>query len=475
MEFAMNWLRTACAVATPAEADRYEKELEALELGSGSERERLDALEYKYILPPEECARIIRARFEGDVSLPDAMPILRVNWVDAEQLRSLEARQDYASDADFTWNAFDALLVHYHFWERLGPQLDPTSGWHGPQLDLGRSDTLDRLNLVNGGADVDYEAAFPEAQDMFDVLRRHLFQKEGVMGPERPSSLSVAALLTGLVLTEFQRALPRSDRIPFADICGHLLDTRTPNTARIALYRRLDQMVQPTWETSPPSGPLCQLLADLDREVSARSARKEQLTGIDVILTLHGGDCYGAARAGRDLLGHVARDAIMLACGGRTPLASKTLGLAQTWVPTEAEEMLAVAMSPHLDDLFARMPYAEDRTLELPPVSPMRILPPDTRSNDTPSNVQNALKVLDRYRWVLGRLDPLRVALVSTPPHAKRAEKAFRDAASPGIASFTTYTIRAAQLHFTGRNVLPAGILNNFTEAGKELYMTCVL
>ncbi len=471
MEFAETWLQVSAMLALPERASEYTDWLEQLRLRPSM----VDTLERAYTPSWEECNGIIKARFE-DVALPNARPIRAQNPLLTERLRGVTERLEYAAQANFRWSAFDTLLQHYHFWERLGPQIDSTADWRGSQLDVGRPDILPRLNLVNGSAVVDYESAFPEAQAMFDRLRGHLFQSPG-FGPVRPSSLSVPALLTGLVLADFQRELPQSVREPFADICGRLLDIRTPNSARIVLYRRLHDLVVEAWSGRPSSNAarLFQLLRDLDVEVSATSATEEELAKAHVLLSLHGGDCPGAGWTARRLLHTICRNAVILACGGRTPLASKTLGLDQTGIPSEAAEMMMAAMIPRFDDPFAMMPGAEDRSWEYGPVSPTRFLPPDTRSNDTPSNVANANAALTAYHHILGGHEPLNVYILSAPPHLKRAVVEFRNGISPKVACFGTYGVRAAQLDYTGHNVLPAGILNWFGEASKELYMTCVL
>jgi hypothetical protein len=204
-------------------------------------------------------------------------------------------------------------------------------------------------------------------------------------------------------------------------------------------------------------------------------ANEEDLAKVDVIVTLHGGDCEGAGFEARRLLATVAREAVVLPCGSHTPLDTKLLGRDTAHVPSEAAGMMAAMQANVFHDRFAGMPFAiKADDAFIPPVSRARILPADHRSNDTAGNAANALAILKAYQAARALDRSLKVVIITARPHAARALQEFRSVIPRSVAECRVHPIGTPQLDGVGQHLQVAQWLNLACEYTKRLYMTGV-
>lgn len=412
-QFAREWLATSIALL-PGGPEARKRRLQLFSL-QNAEKPHAAAHGIQLTLrrPDEHWQSIIDERFTREVAVANARPIARQQPVPTDKLRPTDERVAYVGAAGFRWSSFNILLHALQFWACLGPATDFTRDWSRFQVNpSNQAGFALALNLLNGGArmgalgaglPLDYEGILQRASGAFQVLKRDLYQQaEGGTELKLPSSMSVPALITGLIMDIFGREMPPPAQQEFYRLCGRVLDLRVQNRERIQDYHALDRLREEAWGSglTENAALLFDLLASADEELDPHVgvATEDNLGLADVIITLHGGDCAGAAWEARRLMAGVAHNAVLLACGGQMPLKVKTLSLDGDDSPREAEEMVAAARISRFVDPFRGMPGAEDRTADIPPLSAFRVLPPDETSVDTKGNVANARAVLEAYQ-----------------------------------------------------------------------------
>lgn len=434
------------------------------------------ALEAKHYWPECLCAEIVNDRAHH-VSIPHARAIRVQQPIPANKLRTQDARIEHAMAARFEWEAFSHLLQQLGFWQRTGKASQTSLKKGRTALAPEYPDFVDALNLVNGGADIDYEGMFPECSDIFRRLERALYGTQEVY--RRPSPLSVPALLLGVVLERLTLDLKGKKspvREHFLQLSADVLDPLIKNERRADLYRELDELFS-AHGLAEKQAEIFNVLLAVNAE---RNPRAEQLASerilrqADVLITLHGGDCFGAGYTARERMHALDLRAVVLPCGGQAPHDVKARGITPSRY-SEAEEMMAALLSRYgVQDPLAHFPGAPHRPMDVAALSPFDTLFFEKDGTvDTRGNAKHLDRVLRTWREILGRNDPLSCVVFTVATHGPRALAEMAAAVDSRVAGFHVYPVASAIYPGMHKDRFrPGQILYLFTEAVKTAYLT---
>lgn len=449
--------------------DGAAEELEKTRKLPGGIMHLIEQLDLRVYLGPtyaEDPTKVIDSRFMNEVAVHNHRQICKFAApIPTEKLASEEVRKQRVEQYGYWLLHGFRVLTHIGFWRAFG--LDDAD--HASSL------TANAFNILNGGAEVDYEAKFPEAKEAFDRIAHHKFHIDPATYQGR-SALSVPDIILGVILTRAVASLPSELRDTAIRTSAAILDTRITNAERIELYAFLETI----WSKSNGSVQQLQGLVSTmsDSGLAAVTGNPFPWTlehgtdwSPDVIIPLHGGDCEGAAYAARSILLPKHPMAFITPVGSQAPHQAKSLGV-DTPSFSEAQAMVAALLEKDCADRFGSYPDSPPRAPSRP-VRTYDILPSTPASMDTIGNVKEAAIVLEALRKEYGR--PLNVLLVTSRHHSQRAAVEFSTGLPKELAS-VRYWLQPtpAVMERVGHAFKPVGIGNAFCEFVKRLYAIVV-
>ncbi len=429
---AIERLEEADETAAP-EALRQARELLA-EFGS----ERRDIQEW--------AGQVFADRYAKHASIPNHVAVERLRApIPVEKFNTPDERAELADAYGFRFERFNDLLHEIGFWQRIGPlleELPPEQGgveqgvidWTRLKLTLDHPHFAVLVNAINGGAQLDYESAFGEAQVLFDELKQRKFSLDLETVEEKKASgrspLSVPDILMAVTLHQLNALLPGEVRHRANSLSLAILDEsteRVSNDQRAGIYRELIGLYEGEAVDSELvalfDAAVEQLELPEDHEGYADSLEDvyREWDELDAVIPLHHYDdarcSYWARAVMADRPG-----AFFIPSGGHLPHKSKR---SEGGLPdySEADETVAALLQRDYSYQYDFPGLPEMG--EYPPVNPWDILYPDEISVDTSQNALNVAERLGQLQRVRGG-GPLKVLIMTTGYHSARAWKEFR-------------------------------------------------
>jgi hypothetical protein len=387
--------------------------------------------------------KVINQRFSDYVSVPHTRQIEKFSGPIVSR-NDAEARLRVAENFSFRFEGLSQLLQHTGFWEKIGAQSELDGYVNAGSVDWSQivvspsSKNFEIiLNVLNGSAPINYEAAFPDLQANFDLLKTHkhglddeaIAQKKA----QGKSPLSPPDILSSVISDAIYREVGLDDvtRQDIAKLNALVLDQRMSNAERIGLYKQLNNLY-----ASLPHTETMDLIQQAMKGLALPDGHKSKITNIDDIHGLQldaivplgsSDDGLNAVVARRIVNAHP--ESFMIPSGGRAP---HELATGVTSQVTEADMMVALAM---IDDLPSHFPWQYPGTPDLtnvPPLNQSDVLAPDTTSHSTQTNASETTLRLQALQNIEDG-KPLNVVVVTNSMHSNRALADFQNAISGAV------------------------------------------
>ena len=423
---------------------------------------------------------VIDDRFAHEVAVHSHRQICKFSApISPERIRSNRDRRQIALNYGFQFDEVGKFLTAIGFWKKISsglPAGDVKASLVADDfcfgLDLPEELFHSCLNILNGGAEIDYESCFPAARDAFDAIAELKFHEpaDKISVRARKSFLSVPDILLALTLVQ----ATKDAGYPAIKLAATILDSRVGNSRRIALAMQLAGALE-VFANDPTNTWLRDSLNAMNRELFVPLLQDEAHAErpLDVVIPLHGGHCENAAR---DALTWLTKypAAFIMPLGAWAPHQAKAVGCSQTRF-CEAQSMVAALLEYPYRDRFGGYPDA----VPMPAGGKAHtydILPSSPTSTDTVTNVKEAKPILEALQKARDLCRPLEVLLVTSRQHAQRARVEFHDGLPPQLANVhaTPQYPPVAVMENLGSFAKPVGIGNLFCEVVKRLYMVSV-
>jgi hypothetical protein len=417
----------------------------------------------------EECRTVLAAFYKTHVSVHHHPPVRKLKPISPERIAPPEVRRGRMEKWGYDFRGFWKEGNWFGLPRILGvgaAGLD--ASYDSVILNEDPAEYAHMLNLLNGGAFFDYEAAFPECADIFRAIKIGKFHMSEAEADDMTgrSALSTADIMLGVLFGPLNAdVMPDVTRKRAMRAVSRILDSNVGNDERGILHHEL-RTVFGVHERGLPEleYPLMHGLESRVHELPP-----PHLLHVDVVITLNGGDLGAATYKARQTFG----DSFFMPIGGQSPHQAKE-GLGELAAYSESDEMRATLLLHDYRSPFEAYP---DHPIDgRPPrkLSTYDVLPSDHVSIDTASNAAQAAPRLALVAKLLGR--PLNIAVASAGIHALRARTEFREALSPEIAKEVyTFPVRETAIHTNGfRHFKPVAIGQTFCEYLKRLYAVSV-
>lgn len=433
-------------------------------------------------------AQVIHGRDTDYVSVPHTKPI-KDFAKPVEPKNPPQKRFELAEQYGFRFDNFSQLLKAIGFWQKIGPlleQIPEESGGVKPgsvdweQYEFAVTDPRFKavMNVINGSAQIDYEKAFPELEESFDLIKQHKFHidayKTKYYQAKGKSPLSVPDILSALVIEKLnsEAGFSEEQKSEIRYLNALILDDRVPNSKRIQIYEKLKKIYKDLPETE-----LVRLVGQTASDLAIPENRLEKITSledvkikmptVDAVVPLGSSDEGYHAYIARQIVTR-NKNAAMIPSGGRAPHELLT-GNASHF--TEADFMVAMALSSNLDELYRWNPHGTQ--LNEPPLNQYDIFAPDKLSHSTETNANQTTLRIAALQNIVGADRPLEILVVTNNLHSSRAGIDFSNALKGhAIAHVSVYENNESphlkDLH-TERKI--HGLAYMFGEYAKHLYM----
>lgn len=467
--------------------ERIEKIIEALEKDDDSVQAEAEAL-LRYYGPEkraemqEWCQNVQMKRAEVP-SIAHQRPIFKMKFIEASAINDEAHRKFIVEKFGFRFESFSEVLDKIDFWQRVGPALEQQgllekgTDWSLYHF-LPEDDMFPVLvNVLNGGAPVDYEGLFPEAQEIFALLKQrklHLNEKT----PQQPSTLSVPDILTAVIFEKFIHDIPEDKKKEVTELNLSLVDDIISNEDRIDAYEKL-VVISADILFSQENAKFSELINMAGDELGVPEHHIASLPSLEFIRQKWGTVDAVVVLKHFDLArtGYIARsflqefpEAFAIPSGMFTPHEMKEGEQKARAEYTEADETISWLLSENFKDPFARLPHMPSLG-EYPPVEPSDILIPDEYSIDTAGNAQHVARRLKALHEVRGKV--LNVVILTTDFHGSRAYADFRSVISESeVSNLGVYEYKnSPPIANIGTERKIVGIMDMFCEYAKRLYM----
>lgn len=389
------------------------------------------------------CGSVLREKAEISVQIPHAKRIEEFPHP-IEIRNSAEDRIAVAEAYQFRFDGFSTLLDALGFWERIGPQLEkvpqekggmkPGSvDWSSVHLTLDHELFSQMMNVLNSSAQIDYEGAFPEQQEWFDLLKSHKYgldtdaiaqKKETFKSP-----LNVPDILSILVIDRLNKeaGIDGETQGQTFELNSRMLDDKVSYDERIRDHEQLKQIYQniPDTDFSHVLQTALDQLA-LPEGFPGKIQSVDEIKRVDVVIPLVSGDDGLNAYLARSVVHH-APHSFMMPTGGFSPHEHLSNKPKSNY--TEADLMNSMALGDNLPEIY---PWQYPETIDLssvPSINPYDILAPDTEANSTVGNALYSTKRLKVLQEHLEK-DHIDVVVVTNNFHSSRSIIDFYKAAS---------------------------------------------
>lgn len=433
------------------------------------------------------CDKTIRNRFDQAKTIPHFQRVFETKPIAVDVINTPDRRLSIAEQMGFRFDGFDTVLGEVGFWERVGPAAESDGllgeekrDWKNFKLSIDDSLFPVLINILNGGANLDYEGLFPEARDFFFLLKTKKFHEseDAAQNSAYQSSLSVPDILLSLTIKRLSLGLPPERVGEIFQLNAGILNDKITNDERIRMYQDLDYLceINPLDKSGKNFAMLVEKAADdlsLPKGHVGRldSLESMELSGeeIDIVVVLNHFDDGRCGYLAREIIQKFPR-AFIIPSGMHSPHEMKTVGDAFA-KDTEADEMVASLLIDKYPDYFNNipdMPKLPDYTA----VNPYDILVPEQQSTDTATNaqfVQRRVKALSDVR----DHKSLSVVIVTTDFHSARAYANFRSVFSEDLVpKLRVYEYKdSPQISNIAAGRKAAAILDVFCEYIKRLYL----
>ena len=414
----------------------------------------------------EECRTVLAAFYKTHVSVHHHPPVRKLKPISPERIAPPEVRRSRMAQWGYDFTQFWKYGAYYGLPRILDRDLEAAGD--SVMLNTDPVEHARLLNLLNGGAFLDYEGKFPECEDIFRAIKIgkfHLSEAEANEKMER-SALSTADIMLGV---QFHRRCMSSEvssmiRARAVSAVGRILDSNVTNDERGILHHEL-RSIFGSHQSGYPGGELVSTL-----ESVAHNVPLARVSEIDVVITLNGGDLGAATYRVRQEFGGTA---LFMPIGGQSPHQAKE-GLGELAAYSESEEMRATLLLHDYRSPFEA--YPDHPISGQPPrkLATYDVLPSDHVSIDTAGNAAQAAPRLALVARLLGR--PLNIVVASAGIHALRARTEFREALSSEIAKAVyAFPVAETAIHTNGFLFFkPVAIGQTFCEYLKRLYAVSI-
>lgn len=431
---------------------------------------------------------VIHGRDTGYVSVPHSKPI-KDFAKPVEPRNPPQKRSELAEQYGFRFDNFSQLLKAIGFWQRIGPLLEnipedaggvkPGSvDWEHYEFAVSDPRFKAVMNVINGSAQIDYEKAFPELEESFDLIKQHKFHtdayKTKYYQAKGKSPLSVPDILSALVIEKLnsEAGFSEEQKSEIRYLNALILDDQVPNSKRVQLYEKLKTIYKdlPKTELVRLVGKTASDLAIPD-DRSDKIARLEDVSikmpTVDAVVPLGSSDDGYHAYIARQIVNR-NKDAAMIPSGGRAPHELLTGNVSQF---TEADLMVAMALCNNLDEIYRWKPQGVQ--LNEPPLNQYDIFAPDDLSYSTETNAQKSILRINALQNLVGSDRPLQILVVTNNLHSSRAGIDFRNALKGHALAQVSVFENSESPHLkdmhTERKI--HGLTYMFGEYAKHLYM----
>lgn len=433
------------------------------------------------------CDKTIRNRFNQAKTIPHFQRVFETQPIAGDTINTPDRRLLIAEQMGFRFDGFDSVLGEIGFWERVGPAAENAGllgeekrDWKKFKLSVDDPLFLVLINILNGGAKLDYEGLFPEVRDFSFLLKTKKFHEseDTAKNSVCPSSLSVPDVLLSLAIKRLSGGLPTERVDEIFQLNVGILNDKIPNDERIRMYQDLDYLC----EMNPldKGGKNFALLVEkaasdlsLPEGHAGRldSLESMKLSGeeIDAVVVLNHFDDGRCGYLAREIIQKFPR-AFVIPSGMHSPHEMSIVGGALA-EDTEADEMVASLLIDKYPDYFSNIPDMS-KLPDYPAVNPYDILIPEQQSTDTATNaqfVQRSVKALSGVR----DQKSLSVVIVTTDFHSARAYANFRSVFSEELVpNLRIYEYKdSPQISNITAGRKAAAILDVFCEYIKRLYL----
>lgn len=415
----------------------------------------------------EECRTVLAAFYKTHVSVHHHPPVRKLKPILSQRIAPPEVRRGRMEKWGYDFRPFWKNGACYGLPRILGRDLGAVGD--SMMLNVDPAEHSHLLNLLNGGAFLDYEHEFPECKDIFRALKKGKFHLSDAEADDMSgrSALSTADIMLGAQFHHrcVHSGVSEAGRTLALEVIGRILDSNVGNDERGLLHHRLVEILG-THLYGYPDDEIMTGLESPTHDVSMLGSDQT----VDVVITLNGGDLGAATYKARQTFIH----SFFMPIGGQSPHQVKE-GLGELAAYSESDEMRATLLLHDYRSPFEAYPHHPIDGRPPRKLPTYDVLPSDHVSIDTASNAAQAAPRLALVAKLLGR--PLNIAVASAGIHALRARTEFREALSPEIVKAVyAFPVRETAIHTNGfRYFKPVAVGQTFCEYLKRLYAVSVI